>query len=247
MVLMRGILLLLTLAPSASAFRGGAAPSRSQTRRHATSVDASSFAGERLKVTFSCFNLEDKQCLVELTEGGEVLYSMGMISERPGEWRVVAGDPSDGEDPKDSFLEFSQPLTFYYSDMFNIPSKMVFWRGKIDGTKIVEGLAISENAVPKDFDEWWALLSNGGPKAVLDRINGPKFTKEGTFTAEVLTENTPLPKMVDIQVEDKALKVGSRGEEILPEKKGFMPKQQPSSSEAPTTKKRKRKTTSASS
>jgi hypothetical protein len=145
---------------------------------------------------FSCFGFYNCDCLLTLGSGGTAAFSAGMISDGPGEWRVVSGDPEDGEDPRDAYLEFSQPVTEVYSELYNVPSGVVFWRGRVasEGNRltIVEGIAISES-------------SDTSRKLVAKLTGSAGFQKEGDFTARaVLPTDDPatLPQPVSIELYD---------------------------------------------
>ena len=158
---------------------------------------AERLAEERMVLNFACFGFYERDCLLALDGDGSVSFSAGMISDGPGEWRVVGGDPDGGESPSDSYLEFSQPLTEVYGELYNVPGGVVFWRGKVvsagDGLEVADGVAISEAQSQSS-----RLLS----KVVL---RGGGFQKEGTFTARLVLpsdDEDALPQPVSIELFD---------------------------------------------
>ncbi|KAJ8603126.1 hypothetical protein CTAYLR_004575 [Chrysophaeum taylorii] len=151
------------------------------------------FGDQRLVVLFDCFGFFEQKTLITLSANKSVTYGPGMISEGPGEWRVVEGDPADGEDPDDNFLEFTQPMTMLYRELYNVPGGIVYWRGKVVGDRIEEGVAISESNLKAAFSF----------RALLAKLQGIRFQKEGTFTADLVTDETdpaslPQPVRLDL-------------------------------------------------
>eukprot|EP00913_Durusdinium_trenchii_P006897 g6488.t1 len=55
-----------------------------------------------------------------------------MVSKELGAWSVIEGDPNEGEDPSDLYLEWTQPLTDAYKEAFTVPGGTAFWRGKLN-------------------------------------------------------------------------------------------------------------------
>mmetsp|Transcript_2149 Transcript_2149/g.6527 ORF Transcript_2149/g.6527 Transcript_2149/m.6527 type:complete len:240 (+) Transcript_2149:130-849(+) len=166
--------------------------------RAATPGDiAERLADSELVLEFDCFGFYNQDCLLTLGAGGGATFSAGMISDGPGEWRVTSGDPDDDENPADSFLEFSQPMTEVYSELYNVPSGVVFWRGRVDAAAerllVVDGLAISESK------------NAGAGKLVNKLTGGGGFAREGRFSARaVLPGDDPstLPQPVSIELYD---------------------------------------------
>ena len=122
-----------------------APPQRALSLRASTADAAPGLADTQLVLKFACFGFKDRDCLLPLGSGGTATFSAGMVRAGPGEWRVVAGDPEDGENPRDAYLEFSQPVTEVYSELYNVPAGVVFWRGRVanEGGRlaIVDGVA----------------------------------------------------------------------------------------------------------
>ncbi|KAH8078458.1 hypothetical protein JL720_9649 [Aureococcus anophagefferens] len=111
---------------------GARAPRGAGVSLRASPSDVAAALGdERLVLNFACFGFYERDCLLELDGDGTCEYSAGMISDGPGEWRVVGGDPDGGESPADAYLEFSQPMTEIYRELYNVPSGTVFWRGRV--------------------------------------------------------------------------------------------------------------------
>ena len=104
-----------------------------------TADAATGLADTQLVLKFACFGFKDRDCLLTLGSGGTATFSAGMVSDGPGEWRVVAGDPEDGENPRDAYLEFSQPVTEVYSELYNVPSR----RGLLARPRREQGRAFS--------------------------------------------------------------------------------------------------------
>ena len=70
----------------------------------ASTADAATGLADTQLVKFACFGFKDRDCLLTLGSGGTATFSAGMVSDGPGEWRVVAGNPEDGENPRDAYL-----------------------------------------------------------------------------------------------------------------------------------------------
>ena len=177
---------------------GARAPRGAGVSLRASPSDVAAALGdERLVLNFACFGFYERDCLLELDGDGTCEYSAGMISDGPGEWRVVGGDPDGGESPGDAYLEFSQPMTEIYRELYNVPSGTVFWRGRVvpsgGGYAVVDGVAISEAE-----SQTSKLLS----KVVL---RGGGFQKEGTFTGRLVMpddDEDDLPQPVSIELFD---------------------------------------------
>lgn len=155
-------------------------------------------------MNFACFGFKKRDCIISLAEDGTVTFRAGMISAGPGDWRVVAGDPDDGERPEDCFLEMTQPVTTLYKELYNVPGGIVYWRGKINekDLSIEDGLAISETQLAKSLS----------PQAVVAKLQGIQFQKEGTFSATLITEDTTdLPQPVSIEFMGEAPVVPQQG------------------------------------
>ena len=152
-MILRHALAFAACAATVNAFQGATLatkPRRTVPLRSSTADATTGLADTQLVLKFACFGFKDRDCLLTLGSGGTATFSAGMVSDGPGEWRVVAGDPEDGENPRDAYLEFSQPVTEVYSELYNVPSGVVFWRGRVanEGGRlaIVDGVAISESS-----------------------------------------------------------------------------------------------------
>lgn len=144
-------------------------------------------------MSFDAFGFKEGECIVRFGEGGGVTFSAGMVARETGEWRVVAGDPADGENPSDIFVEFAQPMTELYSELYNVPGGVVYWRGRIlSNLTIVDGLGISELVVAKTLT----------PQALLAKLQGITFQREGTFTAVPAREARTVPEPVNLELLD---------------------------------------------
>lgn len=187
---------LLACAASTHAFAGPPAATARRALAATTADAASGLADTQLVLNFACFGFKKRDCLLTLGSGGTATFSAGMISEGPGEWRVVSGDPDDGEDARDAYLEFSQPITEVYSELYNVPSGVVFWRGKVasEGSRmcVVDGIAISES-------------SDQARKLVGKLTGSAGFQREGDFTARAVApgdDPATLPQPVSIELFD---------------------------------------------
>ncbi|KAH8067444.1 hypothetical protein JL721_7555 [Aureococcus anophagefferens] len=175
---------------------GARAPRGAGVSLRASPSDVAAALGdERLVLNFACFGFYERDCLLELDGDGTCEYSAGMISDGPGEWRVVGGDPDGGESPADAYLEFSQPMTEIYRELYNVPSGTVFWRGRVvpsgGGYAVVDGVAISRPSQASAALK--VVLSGGG------------FQKEGTFTGRLVLpddDEDDLPQPVSIELFD---------------------------------------------
>ena len=198
-MILRHAMTLVACAGAAQAFHSAtlATMPRRTAPLHSSTADATTgLADTQLVLKFACFGFKDRDCLLTLGSGGTATFSAGMVSDGPGEWRVVAGDPEDGEDPRDAYLEFSQPVTEVYSELYNVPSGVVFWRGRVanEGGRlaIVDGVAISES-------------SDTSRKLVAKLTGGAGFQKEGDFTARAVApgdDPATLPQPVSIELYD---------------------------------------------
>lgn len=188
--------LCLACAAPVSSFVISAQQTRPSHRRWAVDEVRQQLAGQELVVQFDCFGFKQRDCIVLLDTEGSVEFRAGMISNDPGEWRVVSGDPNDGESASDCYLEFTQPMTELYTELYNVPGGVVYWRGRVvpSDLSIVDGLAISESNLAKSLS----------PQSVLARIRGIRFQREGTFSAKLAKELDPesLPQPVSIEFMD---------------------------------------------
>lgn len=184
-------------APRALAVRRRGTGGASATALFASPAEvALRLADERLVLSFACFGFFKRECLVNLKSDASLTFAAGMVSAEPGEWRVVGGDVDDGERAADSYLEFSQPLTDTYRELYDVPGGVVFWRGRVidagGALEVVDGVAISE--------------STSTARKLLSKIGGPGFQKEGAFTARVVSpDDDPagLPQPVTIELFDE--------------------------------------------
>lgn len=183
------------------------APPRQLLRWHATVENVrDTLSDQQLVLNFACFGYKKRDCLLTLDKNGSVTYSAGMVSREPGDWRVVNGDPSGGEDEDDVFLEFTQPVDDLYMELYNVPGGVVYWRGKVDADvtplAVNDGVAISDDIPPSFSPETFFRAIS--PKAILARLQGAKFVKEGTFSAFLVTDDDPdnIPQAVDLVFDD---------------------------------------------
>ena len=98
-MILRHAMTLVACARVAQAFQGptlAAPPRRTVPLRSSTADAATGLADTQLVLKFACFGFKDRDCLLTLGSGGTATFSAGMVSDGPGEWRVVAGDPEDG-------------------------------------------------------------------------------------------------------------------------------------------------------
>ena len=84
----------LALAAAASAY-APQKPLRRPTRLRAAADVAARLEESTFVLNFACFGFYERDCLLKLDADGLVEFSAGMVSEGPGEWRVVPGDPED--------------------------------------------------------------------------------------------------------------------------------------------------------
>eukprot|EP00438_Fugacium_kawagutii_P003748 Skav233311 [mRNA] locus=scaffold3767:77329:80457:- [translate_table: standard] len=73
------------------------------------------------KLVSNVFGFPDYESLLTLHDNGTVRFYAGMVSKGLGAWSVIEGDPDEGEDPNDLFIEWTQPLTDAYKDAFIVP------------------------------------------------------------------------------------------------------------------------------
>ncbi|CAK9001692.1 unnamed protein product [Durusdinium trenchii] len=85
-----------------------------------------------LKLVSSVFGFPDYESLLTLNSNGTARFYAGMVSKELGAWSVIEGDPNEGEDPSDLYLEWTQPLTDAYKEAFTVPGGTAFWRGKLN-------------------------------------------------------------------------------------------------------------------
>lgn len=136
---------------------------------------------------------------LSLLGSGKARFSAGLVAAREGDWRVVQGDPEEGEDPRDCFLEFSQPLTWFYAWRFDIRADEVYWRGRVleeEPLRVVEGVAISESVWDDWTEDWRKALDLRA--AFAKYVLGNKFQKEGTFQA-TLVDPAELPQPLNLE------------------------------------------------
>lgn len=117
-------------------------------------IDRTEFelCNKTLKLTSSVFGFPDYESLIDLISDGTVRFYGGMVSSELGAWSVIEGDANSGENPDDLYLEFSQPLTERYKEVFLVPGGVAFWRGRLNfvttksgknRTKVDDGLVVS--------------------------------------------------------------------------------------------------------
>ncbi|CAM9580187.1 unnamed protein product [Chrysoparadoxa australica] len=138
----------------------------------AASFDPEELTGKRVWTNFAAFGFANRTCQVTLGEDGSCTFSQGMVTKTPGSWRIEE-DEEDGVE----YLQFTCPLTELYSQIFDVPSELMFWRGILqeEGDKVIvtDGVIISEKS------------SVFGLKT--------DFINEGNFTARVLENDERFP------------------------------------------------------
>ena len=76
---------------------------------------------------------------------------------------MVPGDTDDGERASDVYLEFSQPLSEIYTELYNVAGGVIYWRGKVDErggvVQIDDGIAISESPINNPLDKILSLAT----------------------------------------------------------------------------------------
>ncbi|CAJ1346811.1 unnamed protein product [Effrenium voratum] len=122
-----------------------------------------------LKLTSSVFGFPDYDSLLTLNNNGTARFYAGMVSKEMGAWSVVEGDPEEGEDPSDLYLEWTQPLTDTYKESFTVPGGTAFWRGKLN-------FRTTKSKKQKVFVEGGIVVS--------ERDEGKKLVREGIFSAQ---------------------------------------------------------------
>jgi len=126
-----------------------------------------------LKLTSSVFGFPDYESLVTLNDDGTIRFFAGMIAKELGAWCVIEGDPNEGEDPNDLYIEFTQPLTDAYKEAFTVPGGTAFWRGRLN-------FRTTKAKRQKTFVEGGIVVS--------EREEGSKLVREGIFSAESATK-----------------------------------------------------------
>eukprot|EP00439_Symbiodinium_sp_Y106_P037614 s3351_g4.t1 len=126
-----------------------------------------------LKLTSSVFGFPDYESLVTLNDDGTILFFGGMVAKELGAWCVIEGDPNEGEDPNDLFIEFTQPLTDLYKEAFTVPGGTAFWRGRLS-------FRTTKAKKQKVFVEGGIVVS--------EREEGTSLVREGIFSAESATK-----------------------------------------------------------
>eukprot|EP00611_Tribonema_gayanum_P025989 TRINITY_DN6069_c0_g1_i1.p1 TRINITY_DN6069_c0_g1~~TRINITY_DN6069_c0_g1_i1.p1 ORF type:complete len:254 (-),score=72.15 TRINITY_DN6069_c0_g1_i1:185-946(-) len=166
------------MLPSGSALSVQAAARVQLQRPHFTSrlamaaegVSVSDLEGQRLWLNFAAFGFANRTCQLTLTPAGDCIYSDGMVSAEPGSWRIETEEGTD-------YLQFTCPLTELYSEIFDIPSALLFWRAELvrraGEVQMQEGVIISEKVT------LFGLRTN--------------FIREGSFRGRVLRADEPFP------------------------------------------------------
>ncbi|CAM9384449.1 unnamed protein product [Discosporangium mesarthrocarpum] len=135
-------------------------------------VDPEDLSDKRLFMEFNLFGFSGRTCQLELNANGDCVFSKGMVSKEPGAWRI---EDEEGQE----YLQFTCPLTELYSELFDIPSALLFARIPVrkgaDGDFILEGGQI--------ISERSSLL--GLKKDPID---------EGKFSARVMQEDEVFPE-----------------------------------------------------
>jgi len=126
--------------------------------------------GKKMRLTASIFGFPGFRSIVEFRADGSAHFSAGMVAKQAGGWNLENGDPDEGESEDDLYVQFTQPLTEKYIDMFTVPGGTCFWRGKIDvrGGSKKRRIAVEGGVVVSEREE------------NLGKVN---LVKEGTFTA----------------------------------------------------------------
>lgn len=141
-------------------------------------VEVGEISGKRLFVEFAAFGFFKRNCQLELRANGDSVISKGMVTPENGAWRIEAEEGTE-------FLQFSCPLTELYSEIFEIPSSLLFWRVPLrkgeDGSIVLEG-----GQIISERKELFGLKTT--------------FIDEGTFKARVLADDEEFPAedVVDI-------------------------------------------------
>ncbi|CAM9252846.1 unnamed protein product, partial [Sphacelaria rigidula] len=142
-------------------------------------VDIDAIRGQRLWVQFAAFRFFERTCQLELRENGDCQFSKGMVAE-VGNWRIE-------EEGGEEFLQFSSPVSPLYSEVFEIPSALLFWRVRI--RQAADGTIMFDNG---------QIISERSELFGLRKV----FIDEGTFKARVLDRDEPFPMPSEIDVSD---------------------------------------------
>jgi hypothetical protein len=104
-----------------------------------------------------------------------------MVSAEPGFWRIEEEEGTD-------YLQFTCPLTELYSEIFDIPSALLFWRGPLVRESSAEDAvpAVTEGVIISEKKTLWGLRTN--------------FIREGTFKLRALRDDEPFPSEGVIKV-----------------------------------------------
>lgn len=127
-----------------------------------------------LKLVSNVFGFPDYESLLTLHDNGTVRFYAGMVSKGLGAWSVIEGDPEEGEDPSDLFIEWTQPLTDAYKDAFIVPGGTAFWRGKLN-------FKTTKSKKQKVFVEGGIIVSEREKEGPFGQES---IVREGIFSAE---------------------------------------------------------------
>lgn len=129
--------------------------------------------GTKLCLTSTLWGFPDFKSMIELKSNGNVTFYGGMTSKEDGLWNVLPGKPSNGESPLDLYLDFTQPLTDTYKELFLVEDKECLWRGKLEilGTGSSRAVRV----------EGGVILTE---KTATDLMSKSGIVREGVFTAE---------------------------------------------------------------
>jgi hypothetical protein len=104
-----------------------------------------------------------------------------MVSAEPGFWRIEEEEGTD-------YLQFTCPLTELYSEIFDIPSALLFWRGPLVRQDSGEASvpAVTDGIIISEKKTLWGLRTS--------------FIREGTFKLRALRDDEPFPSEGVIKV-----------------------------------------------
>ncbi|CAK9001605.1 unnamed protein product [Durusdinium trenchii] len=135
-------------------------------------------SGDITMLVSSVFGFPDYESLLTLNSNGTARFYAGMVSKELGAWSVIEGDPNEGEDPSDLYLEWTQPLTDAYKEAFTVPGGTAFWRGKLN-------FRTTKSKKQKVFVEG-GIIASWLP---CQRPEGTKLVREGIFSAQTASAN----------------------------------------------------------
>ena len=154
----------------------------SSTKQIANAADlpkgATDLTGYTMDVTFTGFNAYNMTCAIGLKEKFQVEFSRGLLSPKPGFWRVI------GYDGGAEMIEATQPVSAEYMFFFDIWEPTILWRGTIDkaNMKVKDGIVITNKkrfgVIP--YTETLATFSANllPPGFVLPELKTAKFSDQ---------------------------------------------------------------------